>query len=475
MTITKYKELSNKINSSSLITKDLGAGNIVPHWWYRAITAGGGKPDFVAIIILSELWFLYRRSGEVEAVKNYSYYENKFNLTRTQMQDATLRLHKSGLVERSFRTIIVSGRKFPNELHLKINLNNLNSLRLQHDDSVSENSDYTDDDTFSDKGLVNSSSDSSEISEEYISNREISLRKNRSSESSFLKNSFKGLAQDKSNLASFYPLSDTDVALIQRASNRDFTAVAINEILLKLSKRYPTHSFPNKRTFISYMTKVMHFEKRDAVKTSGEDFKLNCNTNNKEKEQEAFLEKIENCKDVSSFNQLKRKLASVLDAETAYDLLQAICSEGRVVDNSFVFNLNKLINLSSSQRDLVLSQVQTIYGNDLNSFSIYSENSKIYVSHNNKASNANDITVCKETNSPAIWKKVRSQLIDYFGINGNDLDRAWFSKVEASTDDDSKTLNLKAPSSFIKDWITEKYSHLIERFCRQDQYSFVLS
>ena len=78
------------------------------------------------------------------------------------------------------------------------------------------------------------------------------------------------------------------------------------------------------------------------------------------------------------------------------------------------------------------------------------------------------------TQSSTIWSKVRSRLIDYFGVNGHDLDRAWFSKVEANIDNDSKTLNLKAPSSFVKDWITERYSHLLERFCYQEQYSLVL-
>ena len=140
------------------------------------------------------------------------------------------------------------------------------------------------------------------------------------------------------------------------------------------------------------------------------------------------------------------------------------------------------IELSTYQREIILSQVQAVYGTQVKSVYISTfdspflgaENSSVKSSQINQIGNSSDAALLVGTQSSTIWSKVRSRLIDYFGVNGHDLDRAWFSKVEANIDNDSKTLNLKAPSSFVKDWITERYSHLLERFCYQEQYSLVL-
>lgn len=62
-------------NSSSNIPNNLGIGNIVPHWWYKEIRAAGDKPDLVAITILSELYFLHRKTNGSEFNDGYAYFE----------------------------------------------------------------------------------------------------------------------------------------------------------------------------------------------------------------------------------------------------------------------------------------------------------------------------------------------------------------------------------------------------------------
>jgi len=128
MSIAKKLPRGNIITNTRNNTVNLGSGNIIPHWWYKKIKAAGDKPDLVAITILSELWFLYRKSSGNEFNDGYTYFERKFEFTRAQLQDATLRLHESGIVTRSFRTVVVNGRNFSNELHLQLNLNALLAL-----------------------------------------------------------------------------------------------------------------------------------------------------------------------------------------------------------------------------------------------------------------------------------------------------------------------------------------------------------
>jgi hypothetical protein len=492
MSITKKSRLGNSDSSTPHDVNNLGVGNIIPNWWYKEIRAAGNKADLVAITILSELYFLHRKTNGGEFNDGYPYFERKFDFTRSQLKDAIIRLADADLVDRTFRTVVINGRNFPNELHLKINIPKLLQLKSKYvsskagagsdngsgDGSSSNNSE---DEFFSPRVCGNTVSYYVETSSEHISNRKTSLIQNRSNESSFFKNSFKGLAQEELNLASFYPLVQSDIALLQKKSNTKFAEVAINEILLKLSKQYSSHKFPNKRAFISYMTKVLRCEMRDAVKISGLDFKLNCNRDGKEYEQEAFLAQIENCRDTSKLAQLKRKLAAVLDSRLAYNLLQAMSSKVELVNNNFTLNVTKPIELSAYQRDIILLQVQAVYGNGVKDVSINAfdspflgaENSSVKSPQNNQIVKYSDSALLVGTQSSTIWSKVRLRLIDYFGVNGHDLDRAWFSKVEANIDNDSKTLNLKAPSSFVKDWITERYSHLLERFCYQEQYSLV--
>ena len=62
MIIAKELPIGKQDSNTCIATSSLGVGNIVPHWWYKEIRATGDKPDLVAITILSELYFLYRKT-----------------------------------------------------------------------------------------------------------------------------------------------------------------------------------------------------------------------------------------------------------------------------------------------------------------------------------------------------------------------------------------------------------------------------
>lgn len=229
---------------------NLGAGNIVPTWWYSAIKAGGDKPDLVAITILSELWFLYRKRGVEEYNNGYDYFERKFNFSKSQLQDATRRLHDNGIIERSFRSIKINRGLYPNALHIKLNISKLLLLRKQHDNNFSDSDDG---EVSSDVVLGNSQQHYLENSDKHIKNERVSIRKNRLAKSNFYK---------FFNFSSFYPLSDEDVNILQCSSGREFNKRSVNEILKSLNKKYPSYQFPSKRAFMSYMSKALRYEMR---------------------------------------------------------------------------------------------------------------------------------------------------------------------------------------------------------------------
>lgn len=163
---------------------NFGAGNIVPTWWYSAIKAGGDKPDLVAITILSELWFLYRKRGIEEYNEGYDYFERKFNFSKSQLQDATRRLHDNGIIERSFRSIKINRGLYPNVLHITLNISKLLLLRKQYDNNFFD-SDSDDAEVSSDVVLGNSQQLCWENSDEYIKNERVFIKKNKLSKSIF--------------------------------------------------------------------------------------------------------------------------------------------------------------------------------------------------------------------------------------------------------------------------------------------------
>jgi hypothetical protein len=130
---------------------------------------------------------------------------------------------------------------------------NLKHVDSKNNDESSSNED--DGDIFHGRVLGSSTSGASEKPLDHISNRKISLRKIRSIESTIFKNPFLGLARDKADLASFYLFIQSDVDLPQKVLGRNFTIIAVNEILLKLSKRHTQHRFPSKEAFIAIWVK----------------------------------------------------------------------------------------------------------------------------------------------------------------------------------------------------------------------------
>ena len=492
--ITKNLSTCKSASTKLLNPVDIGSGNIIPNWWYSTILTTGGKADTMAIALLSELWFLYRSTGQEEHQKDYDYFCNKFNLSTYQIRETFIRLEAIDLMKRSIGSIIVQGRKFANILFVTLNVKKL----LEMSPSYLQSGSNDDDNGNNQKGNDTKCQDSifldDRVGESKDSDLEIldariikkNLRKNRSAGSSFVSNSFLEkqdsstitLVQKKRfSLASFYPLVQSDIDKLQTLCGREFSGNAINEILQSLSIKLPNHSFPHKAAFIKYMGKALTYEMRDAVKISNEGFKIKSNITAEEittKAREVFLNEIENSRDTSLKMQLRRKLAGILEPSLAYDFLVSasfIDNEESLKVNIFKINLHKSLTLSQSEQRLILTQVQSVYGDHIN-------NLEIIPSQNEQIIKSSPETLKEPVkNEPqifaGIWGKIRQGLIDYYGSCGNAMDSVWFSKLVPQVDSEARELTLKAPTNFIKDWVESNYYHLINNICLMQNYNLI--
>jgi hypothetical protein len=67
-----------------------------------------------------------------------------------------------------------------------------------------------------------------------------------------------------------------------------------------------------------------------------------------------------------------------------------------------------------------------------------------------------------------IWEEIRSGLISTYGT---DVDRDWFKDIESTENQETKTIKLKAESSFKQSWIKENYLILIEQIAKSKDYA----
>ena len=323
----------------------VSSGNTVPNCWYHQILSCG-KPDLVGITVLAELLALHHANGGKEYSNGYSYLEQKLNFTHYQIRNCTLRLHKSGLVTRSLKTVLIRGRKFTNELHLKLNIDVL--VRLMPSNDPHDENDNSDNESYSD---------------------------------------FEFRTPLGKTMYEFHPIGLSDAKALQARSGRDFDVHFINQLLLKVSAKYPDHKFLTKDAFLNYMSKLLQNEMRDASRISNNSCKFKTREN-EELQKENYLQSVENNTDITS---------------TATK------------------------SITNSKADLLKTDNST-------------------------------------------WSKVRLHLI---AVYGEMVDKHWFSKLIASEDLERRTLTLKAPSDFYKDYIHQNYGALIERICLEENFQLV--
>ncbi|GAB4165569.1 MAG: hypothetical protein Tsb006_5060 [Rickettsiaceae bacterium] len=108
---------------------NIGSTVAVPNSWYFSVVMDNNKPDNVAITILAEIMRLHGIDGAYEFHLGYQYFQSNFNYSRFQIRNALVRLEKTGMVKRTYRTVQIHNRKCNNEMFLLLNLQKVNELK----------------------------------------------------------------------------------------------------------------------------------------------------------------------------------------------------------------------------------------------------------------------------------------------------------------------------------------------------------
>ena len=278
--------------------------------------------------------------------------------------------------------------------------------------------------------------------------------------------------KEPQDLSYHYPLTKEDCVKLQRLSGRDFSIQTMNEILLDMSKRLDNR-FCSKAQFIAYFGKCLRFEMRDAIKTGNDNFHIKENITlinqkeiDREKQIEQYLAKIEQqaIVYVCPENQLKARLANVLAPLRSYELLSNI-KDFVIVGSVLRIYLRTDSNLSQYEKDVVLSQVHSIY-----STSELDIESVEYVVENvcNPVNGHNGLQIKQPLVKPIlqqdVWGDICQQLIQIYNIH---VYNNWFSKIIPIIDKDAKTIKLKAPNSFIQEEIIKRYGDTIKKIVNE--------
>nr|WP_245406838.1 hypothetical protein [Orientia tsutsugamushi] len=79
----------------------------------------------------------------------------------------------------------------------------------------------------------------------------------------------------RKRLADYYPLTPEDAIILQRMSSRSFNIYFINQLLLKLSNKYPNRHFVNKIAVLNYMAKALANELLTTDQANSRNFGFN--------------------------------------------------------------------------------------------------------------------------------------------------------------------------------------------------------
>jgi hypothetical protein len=124
-------------------------------------------------------------------------------------------------------------------------------------------------------------------------------------------------------------------------------------------------------------------------------------------------------------------------------------------------DLRHIVQLSENEKNIVLSQVKSIY-----STSALDIESVEYVVENicNPVNGRNGLQIkqplVKLILQKDLWGDICQQLIQIYNIH---IYNNWFSKLIPIIDKDARTIELKAPNSFIQEEIIKRYGDTIKK------------
>jgi DnaD/phage-associated family protein len=123
------------------------SGNVIPLSWFQHVKMESGKPDNVAVILLSDIVYWYRpielRDETTGALigyrkkfsadklqRSYEGFAEVYGYTKDQARDACKRLEDKGLIDLDFRHPVINGVKYGNLLFIGLNVDRLAEITI---------------------------------------------------------------------------------------------------------------------------------------------------------------------------------------------------------------------------------------------------------------------------------------------------------------------------------------------------------
>ncbi|KJV73731.1 DnaA N-terminal domain-containing protein [Orientia tsutsugamushi] len=459
---------NNSSNNATVFYRFIG--NFVPAEWKDLIGDNAKALSKTSKQLLSLMVYrlqIYYNKDIDELQESYYFFEKELNLRYRRVRQCLVELRNAGFIKVENRTIIKGNLKLRNVLCVKL-LKNFQRFteKEKKDQQQQQNLNFYELSDFSNKKPSN---------KDYEQNSELATSAI-TKDSEVEKNE---CYPKRKRLADYYPLTPEDAIILQRMSSRSFNIYFINQLLLKLSNKYPNRHFANKTAVLNYMAKALANELLTTDQANSENFRFNYVGRFKEQ----YLANIESGTDRSMKAQLKRKIAGVFEADMAYQILTS-CDFGAAVKNKYYIKLIKNITLSDHIKFKILQEVRAVYSNDIEQLQVipFDESKQV----TNSATEYQKTTVLqqqisdkdylselsKELGSNSTWYKVRESLIKSYG---QAIDKLWFSPLKVVNEDSvNKKIFIKAKTEFEDDYIRNNCMRGLEYAFKAQGFSFEL-
>lgn len=276
-----------------------------------------------------------------------------------------------------------------------------------------------------------------------------------------IRNGFLGKGKRLSEVQPY--LTDEICEKLRSGSGRAFTNKAIREITkaIAASEKGAQAFFYHINGLVAYLIPALIREKRYLNKIGGENYYTLAGMTAEDKlwhQHEKYLASVEEeaIRHVNPKNHFRAKLANALEHAKAYEFLMAFIN-AEMEDNHLQITLNRGVELSEQELDIVLFQARAVFNNhSVNGDGQYVESVEYVVNAANsnfsKAEELEDIQLPK-----GIWGQIVSCFIEEYGI---ELYKHWI--VPLHVEEDDKIITLTTNSEMVKDRIMSEYWSLLD-------------
>ncbi|WP_017208723.1 DnaA N-terminal domain-containing protein [Rickettsia australis] len=237
------------------------------------------------------------------------------------------------------------------------------------------------------------------------------------------------------------------------------------------------------------MIKALKNEHHQGPRVNNPSFRFSCNIDEQEKrvlECEQYLIKVESSSGTCKISQVKKKIAGRFSSEISHSILttaQFIESSSREL---LTILLPENIALSDMQREILMREVCSVYGNNncyldrvktelkISEAVVGKEEENMEEAQSASTSEPHFInprsTPLSSLKQDSVWRQVRQALLLQYG---NNIDEAWFSKAVAKECTETSLLTLTMPTRFMADWLKNHYGYAISRISGTFSFKYI--